>query len=187
MATDASIERTVADRSPATIIVEPNRARIAPSARRTRADIVLVDVTMPSVDGPEILRQLTKLNPTPVVIFTRSIAESLRQALAPRRRRSPERRAVAALECGSVAALAAVPDRPLSQQWARWFYEHPLVFGNVDGISYPNAHNQDVAHALFERAEDALVVTADLPLADPLLRAEIRAIAEQCNLIIEPY
>ena len=98
VATDASIERAPADRSTATIIVEPKSARIAPSARRTRADIVLVDVRMPGVDGPEILRQLTKLNPTPVMIFTRSIAESLRQALAPRRRRSPERRAVAALE-----------------------------------------------------------------------------------------
>ena len=76
-----------------------------------------------------------------------------------------------ALASGSVAALAAVPDRPLSQQWARWFYEHPKVFGKVDGISYPNAHNHDVAYVLFERAEDAVVVTADLPLADPLFRS----------------
>jgi hypothetical protein len=57
----------------------------------------------------------------------------------------------------------------------------------VDGIAYPNAHNQDVAYALFERAEHAVEVTADLLLADPLLRSQIRAIAEQCNLIVEPY
>jgi len=50
---------------------------------------------------------------------------------------------------------AAVPDRPLSQQWARWFYEHPREFGKVEGIVYPNAHNQDAAYALFERAEVA--------------------------------
>lgn len=104
-----------------------------------------------------------------------------------RRLRLLDLRGDGALKCGSVAALAAVPDRPLSQQWARWFYEHPKAFGNVDGISYPNAHNQYVAYALFERAEDALVVIADLPLADPLLRSPIRGIAEECNLIVEPY
>ena len=92
-----------------------------------------------------------------------------------------------ALASGSVAALAAVPDRPLSQQGARWFYDHRKVFGTVDGISYPNAHNHDVACVLFERAEDDLVVTADLPLADPLFRSQIRVIAEECNLIVEPY
>jgi hypothetical protein len=104
-----------------------------------------------------------------------------------RRLRLLDLRGDGALRCGSVAALAAVPDRPLSQQWARWFYEHPKEFGKVDGISYPNAHNQDVAYALFERAEQALELTADLPLADPHLRSQIRLIAEQCNLIVEPY
>lgn len=104
-----------------------------------------------------------------------------------RRLRLLDLRGDGALRCGSVAALASVPDRPLSQEWARWFYEHPKDFGRVDGISYPNAHNQDVAYALFERAENALEVTADLPLADPLLRSQIRLIAEQCNFIVEPY
>lgn len=104
-----------------------------------------------------------------------------------RRLRLLDLRGDGALKCGSVAALAAVPDRPMSQQWARWFYEHPKEVGKVDGIAYPNAHNQDVAYALFERAEDALEVIADLPLADSLLRSPIRVIAEQCNFIVEPY
>ena len=104
-----------------------------------------------------------------------------------RRLRLLDLRGDGALKCGSVAALAAVPDRSLSQQWARWSYEHPKEFGKVDGISYPNAHNQEVAYALFERAEDAVEVTADLPLADPLLRSQIRVIAEHCNLVVEPY
>jgi excisionase family DNA binding protein len=53
---------------------------------------------MPGLNGPKLLRQLTKVSPAPDVIFTRSIDDSLRQALAPRRRRSPQRSAVAALE-----------------------------------------------------------------------------------------
>ena len=104
-----------------------------------------------------------------------------------RRLRLLDLRGNGALASGSVAALATVPDRPLSQHWARWFYENPKVFGKVEGISYPNAHKHDVAYVLFERAEDDLVVTADLPLADPLFRSQIRVIAEQCNLIVEPY
>lgn len=104
-----------------------------------------------------------------------------------RRLRVLDLRGDGALKCGSVAALAAVPDRPLSQQWARWFYEHPKEFGKVDGILYPNAHNQDVAYALFERAEKAIEVTTDLSLAHPLLRSQVRLIAEQCNLVVEPY
>jgi hypothetical protein len=104
-----------------------------------------------------------------------------------RRVRLLDLRGDGALKCGSVAALAAVPDRPLSQQWARWFYEHPKALGFVDGMLYLNAHNQDVAYALFERAEDAVEVTANLALADPLLRSPIRVIAEQCQLIVEPY
>ncbi len=98
VATNAPIDRALSERSPATIIIEPKSARIVPTARRTRADIVMVDFGMPDLDGSKILRQLTKITPTPVVIFTRSIDDSLRQSLAPRRRRSPERSAVIALE-----------------------------------------------------------------------------------------
>lgn len=97
VATDAPLDRDLADGSPATVVVEPKSGRIVPTARRTRADVVLVDVRLPGLNGPEILRQLTKVSPAPDVIFTRSIDESLRKMLAPRRRRSPERRAVAVL------------------------------------------------------------------------------------------
>ena len=92
-----------------------------------------------------------------------------------------------ALAVGSVAALAAIPDRILSQAWARWFYEHPEDFGLIDGIAYHNAHNSDSAYLLFERAENVLEVLGHLPLAAFVLRAQLRLIAAQCNLIVEPY
>lgn len=115
--------------------------------------------------------------------------DALRVARVRQRRqlRLLDLRGDAALKCGSVAALAAVPDRALSQEWARWFYEHPKEFGSVDGIAFANAHNHDVAYALFERAEDALEVIANLGLADPLLRSQLRVIAERCNFTVEPY
>jgi hypothetical protein len=92
-----------------------------------------------------------------------------------------------ALAVGSVAALASIPDRPMSQAWARWFYEHTGDFGVIDGIAYLNAHNHDLAYVLFERAEDAVELVADLPLADPALRSRIREVAVQCNMIVQPY
>ena len=97
VATNAPIDRDLADRSPDTIIIEPKSARIVPTARKTRADVVLVDVRMPGLNGPEVLRQLTRVSPVPDVIFTGSIDESLRQTLTPRRRRRRERSAVAAV------------------------------------------------------------------------------------------
>jgi len=92
-----------------------------------------------------------------------------------------------ALAAGSVAALAATADRPLSQEWARWFYEHPADFGAIDGMAYLNAHNDDPAYALFERAEDAVEAIGHLRLAHNLFRAQLRAIAAACNMIVEPY
>lgn len=92
-----------------------------------------------------------------------------------------------ALAVGSVAALGSVPDRAISQAWARWFYEHPAEVGAVDGIAYYNAHNADPAYGLFERAGDALECLGHLPLADSALRVPLRKIAAECNMIVEPY
>ena len=92
-----------------------------------------------------------------------------------------------ALAVGSVAALASIPDRAVSQAWARWFYDHPGEFGAVDGVAYYNAHNNDSAYGFFERAEQALECLGHLPLADAALRAPLRRIAAECNTIVEPY
>jgi hypothetical protein len=66
-------------------------------------------------------------------------------------------RANGAMRAGSVAALAKVADRNLSQAWSRYFYEQTSLYGSIDGISYLNAHNDEEAIALYERSQSALV------------------------------
>lgn len=57
---------------------------------------------------------------------------------------------------GAEDALAAEGDRTTSQAWSRYFYEHPEIYGAVDGIIYANGHNGDTAIALYERAAGKL-------------------------------
>jgi hypothetical protein len=61
------------------------------------------------------------------------------------------------MRAGSVAALAKVADRSLSQAWSRYFYEQTSLYGQIDGISFHNAHNEEEAIALYERAQSTLV------------------------------
>src|SRR5690606_23706211 len=48
----------------------------------------------------------------------------------------------------------------LSQPWSRYFYETPDTYGLIDGLCYLNAHNDEPAILLYERARDALHCTA---------------------------
>ena len=91
-----------------------------------------------------------------------------------------------AMRAGSVAALAKIADRSLSHAWARDFYESPDVYGRVDGLLYFNAHNDEEALALFERAADALACTPDAvaPLDVPGLRPLLLDLARRNNLIV---
>jgi hypothetical protein len=91
-----------------------------------------------------------------------------------------------AMRAGSVAALAKTADRTLSQAWARYFYERRATFGRVDGLWYSNAHNDQDALVLFERAGDALVCTstAVVRLDAPGLRPLILDLARQNHLVM---
>lgn len=95
-------------------------------------------------------------------------------------------RAPGAMRVGSVAALAKTADRSLSQAWSRHFYEHPEVFGEVDGLLYFNAHNDEEAIVLFERAAGAIDCPDDqvLRLDDPDLRTIVEDIGRENNLVI---
>ncbi len=92
----------------------------------------------------------------------------------------------AAMRAGTVVALAGIRDRRLTQAWSRCFYERTDLYGQVDGLLYPGAHNGADALALYERTEDALTSAAATSivqrLGDPALDAELRAITRAHGL-----
>jgi RES domain len=97
-------------------------------------------------------------------------------------------RANGAMRAGSVAALAKVADRHLSQDWSRYFYEQTDLYGQIDGISFFNAHNDEEAIALYERAQSNLICPDDqvLSLAHPSLRPAIQQAALDNHLDFLP-
>jgi hypothetical protein len=85
---------------------------------------------------------------------------------------------------GTVHGLCGIPDRALSQAWARYFYEETDVFGSIDGILYPGAHNGYECVAVFERAATALACPHKdvVPLAHPALRPAVEDAARRGRL-----
>jgi hypothetical protein len=92
-----------------------------------------------------------------------------------------------AMRAGTKAAIAKVPDRSLSQAWSRHFYETPEVYGNLDGVIYLNAHNDEDAIALYERASDALECPPErsIGLDDEALRAAVLEAADDNDLVVD--
>lgn len=92
------------------------------------------------------------------------------------------------MKAGTVAALAKTDDRSISQAWSCYFYGEVLLYGSIDGIIYFNAHNDEEAIVLYERAIDALSCPPDriLPLNDIRLRPAIQEAALKNNLIFQP-
>ena len=93
-----------------------------------------------------------------------------------------------AMRAGSVAALSKVADRKLSQEWSRYFYEQTSLYGQIDGISFRNAHNDEEAIALYERTQSALMCPDDqiLRLDHPSLRPAIQQAALDNHLDFPP-
>ena len=94
-----------------------------------------------------------------------------------------------AMTNGTVYALSGVPERDLSQDWSRYFYDNYNIYTKVDGIIYPNAHNGDLSLALYERAKDALSCSPSdvMPLNHKALRTDIRKVAQENGLIVVDY
>jgi RES domain len=96
-----------------------------------------------------------------------------------------ELRGSGAMKLGTVAAISSVADRELSQAWSRFFYENVNLIGEIDGIIFSNAHNQDTAIALYERAESKLqsAFLRSIPLASNSLQHLISECAIAHSLI----
>jgi hypothetical protein len=92
-----------------------------------------------------------------------------------------------AMRAGTKAAIAKVPDRSVSQTWSRHFYETPGVYGEVDGVVYLNAHNDEDAIALYERASDALECPPEriMRLDDEALRTAVLEAADDNDLVVD--
>jgi RES domain-containing protein len=91
-----------------------------------------------------------------------------------------------AMRAGTVAALTKAADYALTWAWSRYFYENEAMYTRVDGIWYSNAHNDEDAVALYERACDALVCRDEdvRRLDDEELRASIIESALRTGLIL---
>ena len=90
----------------------------------------------------------------------------------------------AAMTAGTVAGISACEHR-LSQSWSRYFYEHPEIYNDIDGILYPNAHNHEVVLALYERAEHDLACASRqiIPLRHLELRPTVLRIMVDNSLV----
>lgn len=93
----------------------------------------------------------------------------------------------AAMRSGTVAAISA-GDHSLSQPWSRYFWAHPEIYGELDGLIYPSAHNGEPAVALYERGRAGIEVPSrrDAPLTDPAVLAAIRRVALEHGLVVLP-
>jgi len=92
-----------------------------------------------------------------------------------------------AMRAGTVAAVCKDSHRAYSQAWSQYFYENSFLYGEVDGLLFPNAHNDEVAFALYERAESGLDCTACARLDIDELRPEVQLTAAENNLVVTPY
>lgn len=88
-----------------------------------------------------------------------------------------------AMRAGTVAAIAKCPHHQ-SQPWSCYFYDEVTQYGTVDGLVYRNAHNDEPALILYERAEGALTCPtgAVTRLDDPALLPTVIVIMRENNL-----
>lgn len=92
-----------------------------------------------------------------------------------------------AMKAGTVSAVCKDSNHAFSQEWSRYFYENPFIYAKIDGLIFGNAHNEELALALYERCQTDLAVIEKNKLIDPALRTEISLIASKLGLVVNPY
>jgi len=92
-----------------------------------------------------------------------------------------------AMRAGTLAAIAKESSRALTQQWSRFFYERTDLYSTIDGLIFFNAHNDEEAIGLYERAKDAFVLlgTDTIRLDDLRIRPTLIEIANRNNLVLD--
>lgn len=86
----------------------------------------------------------------------------------------------AAIRAGTMHAIGQIERRSKTWAWSRYFYDHPEIYGNVDGVIYEAAHNGKDAIALYERASNAVHRSNQKvrALSDRALELELLRIAD---------
>jgi hypothetical protein len=95
-------------------------------------------------------------------------------------------RGPAAMRAGTVDAIGGGAPRPVSQAWARFIYDHPDRYGQVDGLLYRSRTLGGDAVCLWERARDAIGADAAWRLTDPAVFGSVLVAAERCGLAVGP-
>lgn len=91
-----------------------------------------------------------------------------------------------AMGAGTVAAISSITQRDISQAWGKYFYEHPELYDEIEGLIFSGAHNGEDAIMLYERVKPKIESSRVevLNLNHPDLVAPILEIAEVHGLLI---
>lgn len=92
-------------------------------------------------------------------------------------------RGQAAVNAGTVAAVNQDGDRRTTQDWGRYWYEHPDMAG-IEGLLFAGAHDGDDALVVNERCGDAFEPLLDLPMLDPHVLAEVLVVADELGMVV---
>lgn len=92
-------------------------------------------------------------------------------------------RAGGAMKAGAVDAVAADGDRQVTQDWGRYWYEHPELT-DLHGLVFSGSHTSQDAVAVWERADGSFEVLLDKPLDDPTVMPDLLVVARDLELPI---
>ena len=86
-----------------------------------------------------------------------------------------------AVHAGTLAAINQDGEREITQEWARYWYEHPEL-RELDGLLFAGAHNDEDALAIWERAAGKFDPILDAPLTDAAVLRELIVIANALDM-----
>ena len=93
-----------------------------------------------------------------------------------------------AMLVGTNTAIAKIGKRNITQAWSRYFYENSQVFGEIKGLVFGNAHNEEDTFCFYERAETKLKIakSRSLNLNSTALQSSIQKVAKANGMFWYP-